>query len=69
MSKSIKFWGVWCKDVGKSGAWLRENSFNLENPLLAYTSIRAAQRRAAEYAGFDTYTEAKRKDWCEVRPL
>lgn len=65
----MRLYGIWCWDVSKDGEWLREYSFNVANPILAYTSIRAAQKRAAKYAGFDTYTEAKRKGWCEVRTL
>lgn len=66
-------YGIWCKDVGtrsaKMGAWLRENSSNPANPILAFESKQAACRRAADHYGFPTYSEAKRRDWCEVRPL
>ena len=36
---------------------------------LFFTTKRAACRRAAREYGFATYTEAKRKGWCEVRLL
>lgn len=61
-----QFYGVWCKDArGGRGDWLRFP----DESIVAYESKRAAWSRAAGEYGFPTYTEAKRKDWVEVRPL
>ena len=62
------FFGIWCFD-GNGGCWLRENNNGAEPAILAYTSKRKAQKRAADAFGFPTYTAAKRKGWCEVREL
>jgi hypothetical protein len=61
-------WGVWLKDKKD---WLRERADVCcsSNAILAFTSKRAACSRAAKEYGFASYTEAKRKDWVEVRPL
>jgi hypothetical protein len=67
----MKLYGIWdciCKD------WLRELPWQAQNgvkPILAFESKRNAQRRAALYCGpsFSGYSDAKRKGWCEVRPL
>ena len=62
-------WGIWCKDTED---WLRELPSKVDDgglAVLAFTSKRDACRRAAKNYGFDTYTRAKRCDWCEVRPL
>jgi hypothetical protein len=37
--------------------------------IVAFSSKRAACKRAAKYFGYESYTEAKRHGWCEVRPL
>lgn len=57
-------YGVWCKD-GK-GEWLTCPECRA---ILAFLSKADACKRAAKEYGFDTYSEAKQKDWCEVRPL
>lgn len=66
----MTFYGVWCKDTGPSrdrGDWLRETRGG--DGIIVFSSVRSAQRRAATEYGFSTYSEAKRKDWVEVRPL
>lgn len=69
----MKLYGIWCKDEKKNrGDWLREFPSNVQDggiAILAFTSKRQAQRRAADNYGFDTYSEAKKNDWVEVKPL
>lgn len=69
----MKLYGVWCKDEdGGRGDWLRELASNVDDggiALLAFTSIRAAQARAAKHYGYDSYSGVKKDDWCEVRLL
>lgn len=69
----MKLYGIWCKDEkGGKGDWFREMPFTGYGggeAILAYTSKRAAQERAAENYGFDTYNEAYKNDWVEVKPL
>lgn len=72
-------YGVWCKDLKLDkkrgtyrGDWLRELRSNVDDggiAVLAFTSIREAQARAAKHYGFDTYSEVKAAGWCEVKPL
>lgn len=47
----------WAQTKDADGYWM----------VLVYVSKRAAQKKAAEFFGFDTYTEVKRHGWCEVR--
>jgi hypothetical protein len=69
----MKLYGIWCKDLNNSkGGWYRELPSKVDDggiAILAYTSQRKAKRRAAQEYGFDTYAEAVRNDWVEVRPL
>ena len=59
--------GIWCKDRND---WLREQDIAVPKPpVLAFESKRAAQKRAAEEYGFPSYTQAKRKDWVEIREI
>ena len=65
-------WGIWCKDRGEDrGDWLRELPIPgyVSHAVLAFDTKTAACRRAAAEYGFDTYSEAKRHGWCEVRKL
>ena len=58
----MKVYGVWCKDKnGNKGDWLRELPSNVDDGGIA--------ARAAKHYGFDSYSEVKKNDWCEVRPL
>ena len=66
------YYGIWLFDGGETpvgGIWLCEIGLRQESAILAFKGKRAAMRRAAIHLGFPTYTEAKRKGWCEVRPL
>ncbi len=63
----MKFFGIWDFCKGRHGGWICEANVVAEPPILVYQSKRKAQKRAADYFGFLTYTEAKRKGWCEVR--
>lgn len=69
----MKLYGIWCKDVNDNkGDWLRELESVVNyggTAILAFERKRDACDRAAEHYSFDSYTEAKRKDWCEVRQL
>jgi hypothetical protein len=69
----MKLYGVWCKDLKKNkGDWMRELSSKVDDgeiAILAYTSKREAQSRAAKAYGYDTYSQVRKDDWCEVRPL
>lgn len=62
-------WGIWDNDKND---WVRELPSKVDDggsAILAFFSKADACRRAAKHFGFDSYTEAKTKDWCEVRPL
>lgn len=51
---------------------MRELPSNVDDgeiAILAYTSIREAKARAAKAYGFDTYDEAKKNGWVEVKTL
>lgn len=69
----MKLYGIWCKDLNDNkGGWYRELPSKVDDggvAILAFTSQREAKSRAAQEYGFDTYAEAKKNDWCEVRPL
>lgn len=58
-------WGIW--DFEKND-WVRPWLLH-GNPILAFESKRAACLNATYNFGFSSYSEAKRKGWCEVRPL
>jgi hypothetical protein len=61
--------GIW--DLEKND-WVRELPSKVDDggeAILAFESERRARQRAAKHFGFDGYAEAKRKGWCEVRPL
>lgn len=65
----MQLYGIWCKDEKE---WLKElpsTVYDGGEAILAYTSRQAAQKRAAEHYGFDSYTEVHKADWAEVRPL
>jgi hypothetical protein len=62
-------WGIWCLDTND---WAREMPSNVNDggvAVLAFFSKQAACKRAAERYFYDTYTEAKRDGWCEVRKI
>ena len=60
-------WGIWCKErKNNKGDWFRCGECAA---ILAFESKADACKRAAQEYGFDTYTEAKARDWCEVRKL
>lgn len=62
-------WAIWCLDVND---WLRELPSKVDDggeAVLAYTSRRAAQRRAAKHFACASYGEAKAAGWCEVKLL
>ena len=66
----MKTWyGVWRKEINEAqgGDWLREVADS--DGVIAFQSRAAAERRAASLYGFPTYAQAKKADWCEVRPL
>ncbi len=68
----MKLYGVWCKDIGTQGDWLRELPSKVQDggtAILAFASEREAKRRAAVHYGFGAYSEAKAMNWCEVKPL
>lgn len=66
MAKDKTLWGVWCFD---NKDWLRA-ARSAYSPILAYESKRVAMKAAAlEYCSFDSYSDANRKGWCEVREL
>lgn len=49
---------------------MRVTDWEGEHPIvLAFTTKRSACRHAARQYGFKSYTQAKRKGWCEVRSL
>jgi hypothetical protein len=69
----MKLYGIWCYDLrdGK-GDWYRELRSNVDDggiALLVFASIHKAKSRAAQEYGFDTYAEAKKNGWVEVRPM
>ncbi len=75
MAKQVEWWGIWCKDESRprlpneiGGYWLRR-LVNGHEAIQVFTSKAIACSCAAEEFGFWTYTEAKRKGWCEVRRL
>ncbi len=55
-------WGIW--DFDKND-WVRPCLLH-GNPILAFESKRAACLHASRNYGFETYSEAKRRGWCEV---
>lgn len=57
------WWGIWCKDSGKSGAWFTSPD---GRAVCAYSTKKQACKIAAELYGFDSYTEAKKKGWVQV---
>jgi hypothetical protein len=64
-------WGIWDNE---NKDWVKESrhtgySFYETDAVLAFKSKRAACNRAANRFGFDSYTDAKRRGWCEVRKL
>lgn len=61
-------YGIWDLSCGD---WVREYNYEGHSlsGVLAFESKKFACRRAAQYFGFDSYAEAKRKGWCEVRGL
>lgn len=59
------WYAVWCKDL-KPPDWMRDS---VTGGIVAFPSKRSAMSAAAKNYGFDTYTQAKEADWCEVRPL
>jgi hypothetical protein len=69
----MKLYGIWCKDLKDCrGDWYRELPSKVDDggvAILAFTSMRQAQKRAAQEYGFDAYSEARKNDWVEVRPL
>lgn len=69
----MKLYGIWCKDLKDcKGDWMRELPSKVndgEIAILAFTAKRTAQERAAEAYGYDTYSQARRDDWVEVRQL
>jgi hypothetical protein len=69
----MKLYGIWCKDLNENkGDWLRELPSRLEEggkALLAFTSKRQAERRAADHYGYDLYSQVRRDDWCEVKEI
>lgn len=68
-----KIYGVWCKDAhGNKGDWLREMPSRMDYgdiAILAFTTQRDAKQRAAREYGYETYTEAVKDGWCEIKPL
>lgn len=69
----MKLYGIWCKDLkDNKGDWFRELPSRVNDgdiAILAFTSKREARYRAADNYGYDTYAEAKKDGWCEVKPL
>lgn len=67
----MKLFGIWCHDSkDNKGDWYRELPSKVDDggiALLAFTSIRAAQQRAASEYGYHTYSEVKKDGWCEVK--
>lgn len=64
-----KLYGVWQYDAND---WLRELPSQMQDggeAILAFTSVRQAQRRAADNYACDNYTQAKLAGWTEVFPL
>lgn len=65
----MRIWAIWDLDEKD---WVRELPSKVDDggeAILAFTSKREAYRRAAKHFGFDSYTEATRKGWCEVREI
>jgi hypothetical protein len=61
--------GIWDNDRND---WVRELPSKVDDggaAILAFEKCRQAQRRAAKHFGCDTYAEARRDGWCEVRRL
>lgn len=69
----MKLYGIWCTDLNDNkGDWYRELPSKVDDggiAILAFTSQREAKSRAAQEYAFDTYAEAKKSGWCEVKPL
>jgi hypothetical protein len=69
----MKLYGIWCKDLNDNkGGWYRELPSTVNDghvATLAFASKRDACYRAASEYGFDTYSEAKRNGWVEVKTL
>ena len=67
----MKVYGVWCLDKNNNrGDWLRDDDRALDGgAILAFERKRDACERARDEYGFDTYTQAKRNGWVEVRRL
>lgn len=67
-SKEVTLFGIWCldkhtlRDGTYRGDWLRNG-----RAVLAFTSKRHATIFAKEEYGFDSFTDAKRKGWVDVR--
>lgn len=60
-------WAIWCKELnGGKGDWLMCPECEA---ILAFKTKAAACKRAAKEYGFDSYSEAKRNKWCEVRSI
>lgn len=63
-----QLYGIWCKDKNEGrGGWMSDVR-HVRN-VVAFFSLRAARFAAAKEYGFRTYAEAKKNDWCEVRPI
>lgn len=61
------YWGIW--DCEKNDWHRIFGGRGAVNTIPAFSSKAVACKEAAYQFGFNTYTEAKRKGWCEVRPL
>ena len=57
--------GIWDKDKND---WVREGAVS-GRAILAFEHEEAAEERAAQRFGFETYEEAADEGWCEVKPL
>jgi len=66
-----QLFGIWCYDLNNhKGDWMRDDAdITADAGISAFPTARMAQRRARRSYGFQTYSDAKREGWVEVRPL
>lgn len=62
-----RLYGIWCFD---ENSWLRELPSTVDDggiALLVLPTKKSACERAAKHYGYESYREAKKEGWCEVR--
>ncbi len=73
MGLEDSMFGIWCHDENDgNGDWMRELPSKVDDggtAILAFDDRSEACIRAAKHYACETYADAKRDGWCEVRRL